>query len=253
MEHFESVEKLVKTFGISYEHAKEVLEASNWDAVEAAILIEKENKAAEQNSPTEPVMTADSLKEQLDKSVKNVRKGTAAFFKKAADFIDETADGETKSAENESVNADGEPQPEQPKQSVEDSEAYKEAKRRYASAKEKTRGVIGTVVDFFDKNHFVVSKPSGETFLDLPLWVMIILLVMFFWILVGVLILTLILGFRFRFTGPQLGNLGQTSPKTSMNDDVPEPVVEPVEETAPESAPAEDNVEPHEDHSDPAA
>ncbi len=249
MEHFESVEKLVKTFGISYEHAKEVLEQSNWDAVEAAILIEKENKAAEQNSPTEPVMTADSLKEQLDKSVKNVRKGTAAFFKKAADFIDET-DGETKSAETESVNADA---GEQPKQSVEDSEAYKEAKRRYASAKEKTRGVIGTVVDFFDKNHFVVSKPSGETFLDLPLWVMIILLVMFFWIIVVVLIFTLILGFRFRFTGPQLGNLGQTSPKTSMNDDVPEPVVEPVEEPAPESAPAEDNVEPHEDHSDPAA
>ena len=245
MEHFESVEKLVKTFGISYEHAKEVLEASNWDAVEAAILIEKENKAAKQNSPTEPVLTADSIKEQLDKSVKNVRKGTAAFFKKAADFIDETADGETKSADNESVNAD-----EQPKQSVEDSEAYKEAKRRYASAKEKTRGVIGTVVDFFDKNHFVVSKPSGETFLDLPLWVMIILLVMFFWILVAVLILTLILGFRFHFTGPQLGNLGQTfAAKTSAKDDVPEPIVEPVEE----SAPAEETVEPHEDHTDPAA
>ena len=235
MEHFESVEKLVKTFGISYEHAKEVLEQSNWDAVEAAILIEKENKAAEQNSPTEPVMTADSIKEQLDKSVKNVRKGTAAFFKKAADFIDETADGE--------------PQAEQPKQSVEDSEAYKEAKRRYSAAKEKTRGLIGTVVDFFDKNHFVVSKPSGETFLDLPLWVMIILLVMFFWIIVLVLIFTLILGFRFSFTGPQLGNLGQTSPKTSMNDDVPEPVVDP----APESAPAEETVEPHEDHTDPAA
>ena len=245
MEHFESVEKLVKTFGISYEHAKEVLEQSNWDAVEAAILIEKENKAAEQNSPTEPVMTADSLKEQLDKGVKNVRKGTAAFFKKAADFIDET-DGETKSAETESVNADA---GEQPKQSVEDSEAYKEAKRRYSAAKEKTRGVIGTVVDFFDKNHFVVSKPSGETFLDLPLWVMIILLVMFFWIIVVVLIFTLILGFRFRFTGPQLGNLGQTSPKTSMNDDVPEPIVEPAEE----SAPAEETVEPHEDHTDPAA
>ena len=247
MEHFESVEKLVKTFGISYEHAKEVLEASNWDAVEAAILIEKENKAAEQNSPTEPVMTADSLKEQLDKSVKNVRKGTAAFFKKAADLIDET-DGETKSAENGSVNAE-----EQPKQSVEDSEAYKEAKRRYSAAKEKTRGVIGTVVDFFDKNHFVVSKPSGETFLDLPLWVMIILFVMFFWIIVVVLIFTLILGFRFRFTGPQLGNLGQTSPKTAMNDDVPEPIVEPAEKPVDEQAPAEDNVEPHEDHSDPAA
>ncbi len=247
MEHFESVEKLVKTFGISYEHAKEVLEASNWDAVEAAILIEKENKAAEQNSPTEPVLTADSLKEQLDKSVKNVRKGTAAFFKKAADFIDETADGKTEPAA-ESVNAE-----EQPKQSVEDSEAYKEAKRRYASAKKQTRGVIGTVVDFFDKNHFVVSKPSGETFLDLPLWVMIILLVMFFWILVGVLILTLILGFRFRFTGPQLGNLGQTSPKTAAKDDVPEPIVEPADEPIAEQAKSEDNVEPHEDHTDPAA
>lgn len=249
MEHFESVEKLVKTFGISYEHAKEVLEASNWDAVEAAILIEKENKAAEPESPTEPVFNADSLKEQWNNGVKNVRKGTAAFFKKAADFIDET-DGETKPAD-ESVNADAGEQPqseqtEQPKQSVEDSEAYEEAKRRYASAKQKTRGALRMVIDFFQLNHFVVSKPSGETFLDLPLWVMIILAVLFFWILVGVLILTLILGYRFGFTGPQLGNLGQPSaPKTEVKTDIPEPVTE--------SAPVEEPVETHEDDSDPAA
>ena len=42
MEHFELVEKLVNTFGVSYEKAKEALEASNWDAIDAAIYLERE-------------------------------------------------------------------------------------------------------------------------------------------------------------------------------------------------------------------
>ena len=44
--NFELVEKLVNTFGVSYEKAKEALEASNWDAVDAAIYLEKDKNAA---------------------------------------------------------------------------------------------------------------------------------------------------------------------------------------------------------------
>lgn len=215
MEHFDLVEKLVKTFGVSYEQAKEALEAANWDAVEAAILIEKEQKTAGAEQTAEPVFNAESLKEQLDKGVKNARKGTAAFFKKAADLIDdssETADGNSGASE-------------QPKQSFEDSEAYKEAKRRCDAAKEKTCGFFNGAADFFDKNHFVVAKPTGETFLDLPLWIMIILCVIFFWAVLGVLLLTLIMGYHFSFSGPQFGNKKRSAPKSAPTEDVPEPVV----------------------------
>ena len=47
MEQFEKVEKLVSTFGVSYEKAKEALEASNWDAVDAAVYLEREKKAGQ--------------------------------------------------------------------------------------------------------------------------------------------------------------------------------------------------------------
>ena len=58
MEHFELVEKLVNTFGVSFEKAKEALEASNWDAIDAAIYLEKEKNSepqpVKQEIPEEP-------------------------------------------------------------------------------------------------------------------------------------------------------------------------------------------------------
>ena len=45
--NFELVEKLVNTFGVSYEKAKEALEASNWDAVDAAIYLEKDKNESQ--------------------------------------------------------------------------------------------------------------------------------------------------------------------------------------------------------------
>lgn len=49
MEQIEKVEKLVSTFGVSYEKAKEALEACDWDAVDAAIYLEREKKAGQTN------------------------------------------------------------------------------------------------------------------------------------------------------------------------------------------------------------
>ena len=44
MEKIELVEKLVSTFGVSYAKAKEALEACGWDAVDAAVYLEKEKQ-----------------------------------------------------------------------------------------------------------------------------------------------------------------------------------------------------------------
>lgn len=45
MEHFEMVEKLVEKSGASYAAAKEALEKSNWDLLDAMILLENEKGA----------------------------------------------------------------------------------------------------------------------------------------------------------------------------------------------------------------
>ncbi len=41
MENFEKVEKIVERAGVSYEEAKQALEATNWDMLDAMIYIEK--------------------------------------------------------------------------------------------------------------------------------------------------------------------------------------------------------------------
>ncbi len=62
----------------------------------------------------------------------------------------------------------------------------------------KIRGIL------FD-NELVVCKQSGEIFLELPIWLTILLFCLAFWPTLIVLILVFILGFRFRFHGPDLG------------------------------------------------
>lgn len=55
-------------------------------------------------------------------------------------------------------------------------------------------------------NELVICKSSGEIFLEIPIWLAIILLVVAFWPSVIVLVLVFILGFRFRLHGPDLGS-----------------------------------------------
>ena len=44
MDHFEMVEKLRTKANVSYEEAKAALEASNWDILDALVLLENEGK-----------------------------------------------------------------------------------------------------------------------------------------------------------------------------------------------------------------
>ena len=55
-------------------------------------------------------------------------------------------------------------------------------------------------------NELVICKNSGEIFLELPIWLAVLLLIVAFWPTIGVLVLVFILGFRFRLHGPDLGS-----------------------------------------------
>ena len=139
--NFELVEKLVNTFGVSYEKAKEALEASNWDAVDAAIYLEKEKNAASQEQEQENVNR--NPKGSFNIPVDEMKEAGSNFFK--------------------------------------------------------------TCWDFLSLNTFVVKKSSGEVFLDIPIWLAALLLCAFFWPVVLILALVFVMGYRFSFSGPQLG------------------------------------------------
>lgn len=55
-------------------------------------------------------------------------------------------------------------------------------------------------------NELVICKQSGEIFLELPIWLFVVLLIVAFWPTIIVLLIVFILGFRFRLHGPDLGN-----------------------------------------------
>ena len=81
------------------------------------------------------------------------------------------------------------------------------ADTRYRSG---NRGVIHSIISkirgILMDNELVICKQSGEIFLELPIWLAVLLLILAFWPTVIVLILVFILGFRFRLHGPDLGS-----------------------------------------------
>ena len=171
MEHFELVEKLVNTFGVSYEEAKIALEKSGWDPVEAAVILER----AKNGMPEpEPVVKEEPARE--------------------------------------------------PKGSF---EGYR------STVKEEGTKIFKTVWDFLNLNEIVVKKSSGEVFLNLPLWIAVLLLCAFFWPVVFILGIVFLMGYRFSFSGPNLGKKnvkGSAGTEEKAKEDFVEPVENPCTE-----------------------
>lgn len=207
MEHFELVEKLVNTFGVSYEKAKEALEASNWDAIDAAIYLEKEKNGTPKAEPEvkdEPVQ-----QEPAPETVKEEPAKEEPVQEEAQAKVNTEPKGSAYSS-----------RPAGPDWRKECSKFFK------------------TIWDFLSLNSFVVKKNSGEVFLDIPIWLMTLLLCAFFWAVIFVLGIVFIMGYRFSFSGPQLGkkNIKNTVNKVES---VTEDIVEKVKSTV-----SPDNVEP---------
>lgn len=212
MEHFELVEKLVNTFGVSYEKAKEALEASNWDAIDAAIYLEKEKKGETQPAPNAEPHSAPA---------------------------DEPKAEETRAAAEEQQNAAAEePKAEDPQPQVNTGTKGSTYNIPVDEWKRKSSNIFNTILDFLTKNSFVVKKSSGEVFLDIPIWLMVLLVCAFFWPVVMIMGIVFIMGYRFSFEGP---HLGKKRVKNTMNhvETMTEEFVQKVKNTV-----APDTVEP---------
>ena len=112
-------------------------------------------------------------------------------------------------AKSNSFSTDPEQQ-EQAQQQRQQQQQRNEAPRGSAETR-RTRGglisgLIAKIRGILMDNDLVVCKQSGEIFLEIPVWLAVILLIVAFWPTLIVLILVFILGFRFRFHGPDLGS-----------------------------------------------
>lgn len=171
MDRFELVEKLVKSTGVTYADAKEALEATGWDLLDAAVRLEKMGKV--EGKASHYTTNPEQQEEQRRKQEEDRRK-------------------------------------EERRQETEARNAARDAARNAARSRESGGGVLQTILrkarEIIMDNEIVIAKSSGEIFLEVPIWLFIILLIVAFWPTIIVLVLVFFIGFRFRLHGPDLGS-----------------------------------------------
>lgn len=143
MDHFEMVEKLRQKANVSYEEAKAALEASDWDVLDALVLLESEGKVKDAPAP-EYSTQQKSFPESVD--VSRMKDGVGEGLSKLWALI----------------------------------------KKLFQKG---------------NSNQFVVTR-RGEELISLPVTVLVILLVCFWWLSVILLVVGLFLGARYSFRGP---------------------------------------------------
>ena len=147
MDHFEMVEKLRQKANVSYEEAKAALEASDWDILDALVLLESEGKMKE--GEPQPAEYTTQSKKTYDYTTKN---GNQVHAEISGGLM-------------------------------------------------KLWGLVKKLFQKGNSNQFVVTR-QGEELISLPVTVLVILLVCFWWLSVILLLVGLFLGARYSFRGP---------------------------------------------------
>ena len=84
-------------------------------------------------------------------------------------------------------------------------------RERAAKRKEKFRETEGRCRRFFCDNRLIMDDKQGKELFSVPIWIPAVVLIAWFWAVLIVFAVCLLLGCRFRFSGPNLG-------KKSVND-----------------------------------
>ena len=145
MTNFEMVEILREKANVSYEEAKAALELTNWDLLEAMLLLEKEGKVSDGATATYSTRQEPEPAEEKTSKNHDFRNAVKWLLKKFRDLVR-----------------------------------------------------IG------NSNHFVVTRRDKEC-ISLPVTVVAILLICFFWAAAIALVVGLFCGLRYSFKGAELG------------------------------------------------
>ena len=150
MENLEMVERLADKTGVAYSEARDALEATNWNLLDAVIELEKQGK---------------------------IEKRSGSYVTGNADNV----------ADNTS--------------SVKEAYAQKKEEK-----KSKIKGIFAKLKAFFINNKMHVRDNNGKEIISFPIIVAFVLLLVAFWVVIIVILISLVAGFHYSFEGPELGN-----------------------------------------------
>ena len=174
----ELIEKLRERADVSYEEAKEILEQTGDDLLEAIVILERQGKLIHQKSASGQVAAAAA---EAQAAVSN---DTAADPEVSGENVlrfgtaDAAASEMTGKTEAETA-------------------AHTEA---VVPKKEKTGGTVGRILDFLLHTSFRINSKNKEVF-AMPTWLFALLLPATWEVVVPAMVIALFFGFRYSFTG----------------------------------------------------
>ena len=210
MERLEMIEKLRQHADISYEEAKQILDETNDDMLEAVVLLEKQGKLKKQQaadtaaaaqsaeasaqSAEAPAQTAETAAQAAAPAQAAGTDTQTAAAQQAASTAQQAADAAQRAADSAQRAADS---AQQAADTAQKKAAPKAEKKRERGAFSKAIRAIGA---FLSRTSFHVEQGESGLFV-MPSWVFAILMFCFWKVLVPVMIIALFFGIRYHFSG----------------------------------------------------
>ena len=204
MENFDKLQQLVAKTGVSYEDAKAALENNNWDMIDAIIWLEQQGKTAPQSASFRSGEQAaqDGAADDAKKVDAEVVNDREAANKRPEGFGQQARGYNTRDARQgaqSTVNG----QPYKSYTGYEGPNADREANR--SKFKEDVRRFWNKFRGVMVNNRMLVIGKAGNVIIDLPIFVPVLALIVFFWGTIGVAVVAMLFGCRFHFEGQDLG------------------------------------------------
>ncbi len=196
MERLEMIEKLRQHADISYEEAKQILDETNDDMLEAIVLLEKQGKLKKQQAAdtAAPAQAAEAAAQAAAPAQAAGADAQTAAAHQAAATAQQAADTAQRAADSAQRAADS---AQQAADTAQKKAAPKAEKKRERSAFGKAIRAIGA---FLSRTSFHVEQGESGLFV-MPSWVFAILMFCFWKVLVPVMIIALFFGIRYHFSG----------------------------------------------------
>ena len=170
MDNLEKVVQRVDKTGCSYVDAKRALEEHDWNILDAVVALEEEGKTVKKDPVEEPEVIRAEEAESI----------------KPDEFKQETRGSYGRGNFGDDARHYGE------------------------QAKGAAKGFFGRVKEALTKNYMTIFGRAGNQILRLPMWVLLILLLCWFWGILMIALVLMVFGCRFHFEGKDFG-------KTNVN------------------------------------
>lgn len=182
MDNLEKVVQIVDKTGCSYVDAKRALEEHDWNLLDAIVALEDEGKVVKPAAEEPEVIRAEEAEHMKPEGFSEPKKGsyTSGTYGRG-NFSDDA--------------------------------------RHYGQqAKGAAKGFFTRVKEALTQNYMTIFGRGGNQILRLPLWVLLIILLGWFWGTIGLALVLMLFGCRFHFEGKDFGkiNVNDTMDRASQ-------------------------------------